>query len=289
MLEAFTHESSEGRFFCLAFEVLGESLYDHLKRNRFQGLWVQDIQSVAKQCLEALAFLHGELGLTHTDLKLENVLFCAAEPATPSSFPRRGVRKEAPRYGSLTAAYVRPRSTKVKLIDFGNATYELEHHSSTINTRQYRAPEVILALGWNERSDLWSMGCILMELYTGELLFRTHESLEHLALMERTIEPFPASLLERADVVRRDQLLTQDAGGGGGGPPRWRLRWPAGGAASPRSERRVASQWPLSRLVLQQHRSLAEFASSLLILEAARRPSASAALAHPFLFERFTD
>ena len=36
---------------------------------------------------------------------------------------------------------------------------------------QYRSPEVILSLGWNEKSDVWSMGCILMELYVGELLF----------------------------------------------------------------------------------------------------------------------
>eukprot|EP00913_Durusdinium_trenchii_P002788 g2579.t1 len=80
--------------------------------------------------------------------------------------------------------YFRPVSSDIKLIDFGNATYEDEHHSSIINTRQYRGPEVILSMGWNELSDVWSMGCILMELYTGELLFGTHENLEHLALME---------------------------------------------------------------------------------------------------------
>mmetsp|Transcript_71823 Transcript_71823/g.173986 ORF Transcript_71823/g.173986 Transcript_71823/m.173986 type:complete len:355 (+) Transcript_71823:531-1595(+) len=284
MFESFTHESPEGQFFCLACEVLGESLYDHLKQNRFQGLWVQDIQSIVKQCLEALAFLHNDLGLTHTDLKLENVLFRAGGPPRPASFPRAALWRQARRGGGGRAApYVRPASIQVKLIDFGNATYELEHHSSTINTRQYRAPEVILALGWNERSDLWSMGCILLELYTGELLFRTHESLEHLALMERTIEPFSASMLKKVDELRKDQFLVQDLEG-----DHWRLNWPEW-ASSPSSERRVSNQESLAKLVLQQHRSLAEFASSLLILEASRRPSASAALAHPFLFEQFPD
>merc|ERR1712151_1186001 len=99
--------------------------------------------------------------------------------------------------------YVRPACSTIKLIDFGNATYELEHHSSIINTRQYRAPEVILAAGWNERSDLWSVGCILMELYTGQLLFRTHESLEHLALMEHAVATFPQSVFANASTVRR--------------------------------------------------------------------------------------
>ena len=59
------------------------------------------------------------------------------------------------------------------VIDFGGATFEDQHHSSVINTRQYRAPEVILGLGWDTASDMWSVGCIIMEFYIGELLFAT--------------------------------------------------------------------------------------------------------------------
>lgn len=72
------------------------------------------------------------------------------------------------------------------MIDFGGATYNDERHTLIINTRQYRAPEVILeCLVWNESSDIWCMACIMMELYTGELFFDTHENLEHLAMIER--------------------------------------------------------------------------------------------------------
>jgi serine/threonine protein kinase len=60
------------------------------------------------------------------------------------------------------------------VIDFGGATYDDDDHKSTIiNTRQYRAPEVILEVGWSFPSDLWSAGCIIAELYTGDLLFAT--------------------------------------------------------------------------------------------------------------------
>lgn len=38
-------------------------------------------------------------------------------------------------------------------------------------------------IGWDMANDMWSLGCILMELYTGDVLFRTHEHLEHLAMM----------------------------------------------------------------------------------------------------------
>jgi len=54
---------------------------------------------------------------------------------------------------------------RVKLIDFGSATFEWEHHSSIVSTRHYRAPEVILEIGWSHPCDVWSIGCIIFELH----------------------------------------------------------------------------------------------------------------------------
>lgn len=45
--------------------------------------------------------------------------------------------------------------------------------------------QVILGLGWSYPCDMWSCGCILVELAMGDALFQTHENLEHLAMMER--------------------------------------------------------------------------------------------------------
>lgn len=106
----------------------------------------------------------------------------------------------------------------VAVIDFGGATFDNDHKSSIINTRQYRAPEVILGLTWSMPSDIWSCACIIMELYTGSLLFQTvracvrdwscvprvsqtrcqHENEEHLALMQRLLGPIPSSMAGRA-------------------------------------------------------------------------------------------
>ena len=43
-----------------------------------------------------------------------------------------------------------------------------QHHTKIVQTRHYRAPEVILELGWSQSCDVWSIGCILFELYTGK-------------------------------------------------------------------------------------------------------------------------
>ena len=74
--------------------------------------------------------------------------------------------------------------TEIRLIDFGSATFDDEYHSSVVSTRHYRAPEIILGLGWSFPCDLWSIGCILVEFFTGDALFQTHDNLEHLAMME---------------------------------------------------------------------------------------------------------
>jgi dual-specificity kinase len=70
------------------------------------------------------------------------------------------------------------------LIDFGSATFDDEYHSSVVSTRHYRAPEIILNLGWSFPCDIWSIGCIIVEFFTGDALFQTHDNLEHLAMME---------------------------------------------------------------------------------------------------------
>ena len=135
------------------------------------------VKFILFQLLNAISFLHNECNIVHTDLKLENILFVSDEYY---EFP----------VDSETVRLV-PKSLQIKLIDFGSAAYENEHHSSIINTRQYRAPEVVLGLGWSFPSDVWGVGCMAMEMLKGSLLFETHDSYEHLALMEKLCGKFP--------------------------------------------------------------------------------------------------
>lgn len=46
-------------------------------------------------------------------------------------------------------------------------------------------------LGWTQPCDVWSIGCIMFELYLGITLFQTHDNREHLAMMERILGPIP--------------------------------------------------------------------------------------------------
>ena len=50
---------------------------------------------------------------------------------------------------------------------------------------------IFLGLGWSYPCDVFSLGCILVEFYTGEALFQTHDNLEHLAMMEVVMGKMP--------------------------------------------------------------------------------------------------
>jgi len=173
----------------------------------------------------------------------------------------------------------RPRRADIKIIDFGSATFADEYHCSVINTRQYRAPEVILDIGWSMASDVWSLGCILMEVYSGALLFKTHEHLEHLAMIEKIIGPIP-------------QCMTQAAATTGGrkyvNSLERRLDWPDG-ASSANSIRRVNGCLPLEEMVHPAHVGFAQFIRHLLQPDPASRPYPEEALRHVFLSQRFPE
>lgn len=135
---------------CIATELLGINLYELIKLNKFKRLPVKLVRHFARQLLEGLRFLdHKEI--IHCDLKPENILL---------SDPDRGF---------------------IKIIDFGSSCYESEKVYTYIQSRFYRSPEVILGMVYNQRIDMWSLGCIVAELLTGHPLFMGENEQEQIA------------------------------------------------------------------------------------------------------------
>ena len=86
---------------------------------------------------------------------------------------------------------------KIKIADLGNGCWTHHHFQPEIQTRQYRSPEVILGINYNETADTWSFACMLFEMITGEFLFDPRKnanwskSMDHLALMMEMLNKFP--------------------------------------------------------------------------------------------------
>ncbi|VDO03008.1 unnamed protein product [Rodentolepis nana] len=169
---------------CLAFDILGLSVFDFLKENNYVGYPIEHVRHISYQLCHAVRFMHDNQ-LTHTDLKPENILFNRSDYISVHNRKKR-------RYDRIV------KCSDVRLIDFGSATFDYDHHSTIVSTRHYRAPEVILELGWSQPCDVWSIGCIIFELYTGYTLFQTHDNREHLAMMERTLGHIPYRMTRKS-------------------------------------------------------------------------------------------
>ncbi|CAH9109885.1 unnamed protein product [Cuscuta epithymum] len=251
---------------CIVFEKLGPSLYDFLRKNNYRSFPIDLAREIGRQLLECVAFMH-DLRLIHTDLKPENILLVSPDYVKVPDY------KYSSR--SLKDTYYKrvPKSSAIKVIDFGSTTYDRENQTYVVSTRHYRAPEVILGLGWTYPCDIWSVGCILIELCSGGALFQTHENLEHLAMMEKVLGPIPAHMLKRADRSAEKYIR------------KGKLDWPEG-AASRESIRAVLKLPRLQNLVMQHvdHSAgdLINLLQGLLRYDPSERLTAREALRHPF-------
>ncbi|KAI0440074.1 kinase-like domain-containing protein [Xylaria telfairii] len=266
---------------CIVMDLLGSSVFDFLKGNNFVPFPNSQIQSFARQLLTSVAFLH-DLNLIHTDLKPENILLCDSAYQTftynrriPSS--TNGTNRQATQRKVLL-------DTEIRLIDFGSATFDDEYHSSVVSTRHYRAPEIILGLGWSFPCDIWSIGCILVEFFTGDALFQTHDNLEHLAMMENVCDSRIDSHLV--------QMVNKSASRSNSNSPakyfkRLKLDYPT--TETTRTSRRfVRNMKRLSDIIPATSpflRMFLDLLQKIFVYDPAKRITARQALAHPWFRE----
>lgn len=186
MIDFFYHK--EHLF--IVTELLKDNLYEFYKYNREQEeklyFTLGRLQRVTKQILVALDYLH-DLHLIHCDLKPENILI--------KSYSR----------------------CEVKVIDLGSSCFIHDHLSSYVQSRSYRAPEVILGCKYDYKVDIWSLGCIVAELYTGYVLFQNESVVGLLARVLGIIGPIPEHMVKEGKLVSnfftKEGILFQEAGG----------------------------------------------------------------------------
>lgn len=127
--------------FTLVMECAHGELYEVLQDDK--RLPVEMVQQIAKQLVQALHYLHSNR-IIHRDIKPQNILV-----------GHNGI---------------------VKLADFGFArsmSYNTMVLTSIKGTPLYMAPELVQEQPYNHTADLWSLGCILYELYYGKPPFYT--------------------------------------------------------------------------------------------------------------------
>jgi dual specificity tyrosine-phosphorylation-regulated kinase 2/3/4 len=152
---------------CISTDLLGMNLYEFIKAHDFKGFSLKLIRRFTKQLLASLVLLHSHK-VIHCDLKPENILLA------------------------------HPMHSEIKVIDFGSSCFENEKVYTYIQSRFYRSPEVILGTSYGMPIDMWSLGCILAELYTGYPIFPGENEQEQLACIMEVFGPPEKHLIEKS-------------------------------------------------------------------------------------------
>ena len=179
---------SHCRHLCLVFELLHMNLYELLKQNNFRGLSTSLLRLFLGQLLQALQALRHS-GIIHCDIKPENVLLVSLH------------------------------SGQVKLIDFGSACADGRTVYSYIQSRFYRAPEVVLGCAYGPAIDMWSLGAVAAELFLGLPLFPGASEFNLLQRITDALGPLPDSLLAAGKNTAKFFKQTHAAG--------WQMMSPA--------------------------------------------------------------
>ena len=98
-------------------------------------------------------------------------------------------------YSGVKRSGGRAPSLKVKLSDFGNSFRVSQsgayHDDFELQTLSYRAPEVLYGLPFDTQIDMWSLGCLLVEVFIGRRLFDAFNRSSAVATMAKTLGPIP--------------------------------------------------------------------------------------------------
>lgn len=167
---------------CLVFELLSYNLYELLRNTNFRGVSLNLTRKFAQQLCTALLFLSTpEIKVIHCDLKPENILLC------------------------------NPKRSAVRIVDFGSSCQVGQRMFHYIQSRFYRSPEVLLGIPYDLAIDMWSLGCILVEMHTGEPLFSGKDEFDQVAKIVEVLGIPPDHILHMAS--RTEKFFEKGASG----------------------------------------------------------------------------
>lgn len=167
---------------CIVTEPLSINLYSLLEIIKFQGLSLPLIKIFTTKILQGLKYIHDK-NVIHCDIKPENIMM-----KVPPHFNLDNLNEE---------------SVVIKIVDFGSSCFTNEISYLYIQSRFYRAPEVIIGAKYDKMIDIWSIGCLIAELFTGDPLLPGKNELEQIAYILELFGSPSSSLITQ----QRHQLL----------------------------------------------------------------------------------
>ncbi|KAK2964216.1 putative serine/threonine protein kinase [Blattamonas nauphoetae] len=167
---------------CIVLENLSQNLRTILTQyGKNIGLNILAVQEYARNMCLALRQCE-KAHIIHADFKPDNILIVSEE-----------------------------KRNKVKLCDFGSAVLEKDSQIAPYNaSRFYRAPEVMIGLTPTYAIDMWALGCVIFELYTGRILFPGRSNNDMLYLIQEVLGNFPKKVISKGTPELVQKHFTSD-------------------------------------------------------------------------------
>jgi serine/threonine protein kinase len=232
--------------YLLIFELLPSDLYALIQANKFRPMSRDFIYELSEQLLTALVHVRKHR-IVHCDLKPENIMISEGDGASSE-----------------------PADFALKLIDFGSACEESRPLFTYIQSRYYRAPEIVLGIPYTTAIDMWSFGCVLCELANGYPIFPASSEGE---LLERIVEyfgPIPSYLVRQGR--RSDRFFEGD-----------KMKYNLGKKRAPHPPNSRSLHNFLKVGHSNEDRLFENFVGCCLRLDAKARLTPEAALEHPWM------
>jgi len=151
---------------CIILELLNINILDAITARNYVGFPLHIVREIYRDILKGLVLLES-CGVVHADIKPENILFTFQ------------------------------KSPVVKLIDFGISRYVAQIPTFYMQTRFYRAPEVVLELDYDTKIDVWASACVAVEIFLGMPIFPAYNEYHLIYLIEEMLGPFPDIMINR--------------------------------------------------------------------------------------------
>jgi serine/threonine-protein kinase SRPK3 len=118
---------------------------------------------------------------------------------------------------------------KVVISDFGSIRDLNDYNKKEeIQTRYYRAPEIVLKCNFDERCDIWSLGCSIYEILTGDILFNPEKDdlhsrdFHHIYWFYEICGDIPKWMIEKSD--RKKEFFNKNGSFLAKKPETWNIK-----------------------------------------------------------------
>ena len=180
----------------LIMNLYGPNLFQIIGMRNYTGFPLHTIKTFMAQILKGLVDLEGR-GIIHGDIKPENVVISLSRFGKLRTFSEYTSKISQVSHEFVTNNYECPASLDIVLIDWSSSSMGYNQVAPYVQSRFYRAPEVLLRSKYGPSADIWSLGCMAAELFLGSPLFPGGDELDMLRQIQLKLGIMPQVLVKK--------------------------------------------------------------------------------------------